>query len=104
MRLTVAVSALLLAACRPDVQPEKMPEIVRVTVEVPVSLCPGGGSDCPLLRDCYDEDPKEQTYGEAKRLANLRRASIREDCNVRMGKIRALQPPKKPPAIEGRDK
>lgn len=95
MRLTLALSALLLAGCRSEelVVPEKPPEIVRVSVEVPVALCPGGGDKCELLRDCYDEKAKEQTYGEAKRLANLRTESIAE-CNARWAKVRALQPEK----------
>ncbi len=67
------------------------PKIVRVTVEVPVSLCPKGGSDCDLLRNCYNEKPKASTYGEALRLANLRNASI-EECNKRWAKVRSLQP------------
>lgn len=104
MRYAIALIVLLLAACRPDVQPPAPPEIVRVTVEVPQALCPGGGSDCDLLRDCYDEDAKAQTYAEAKRLANLRRASIREDCNKRWAKVRAAQPPRRAPSVERKDK
>lgn len=93
MRLTVALAALLLAGCRSDelIVPEKPPEIVRVAVKEPVSLCPGGGDKCELLRDCYNETAKEQTYGEAKRLANLRAESIAE-CNARWAKVRSLQP------------
>lgn len=93
MRILLGLLLPLLASCqhRELIVPEKPPEIVRVTVEVPVSLCPGGGSDCDLLRDCYNEAAKEQTYGEAKRLANLRTESIAE-CNARWAKVRALQP------------
>lgn len=104
MRLALALIACLLATvlggCGRDnpLVIEKPPEIVRVTVKVPVSLCPEGGADCDLLRDCYDEDAKSQTYAEAKRLANLRRASIRDDCNKRWAKVRALQP--KPVAVK----
>lgn len=96
MRRSAAVAAvLLLAACQSDelIVPEKPPEIVRVAVKEPVSLCPDGGAKCDLLRDCYDEKAKEQTYGEAKRLANLRTESIAE-CNARWAKVRALQPEK----------
>lgn len=103
MRNALALTALLLAACRPDVQPESPPKIVRVVVEVPVSLCPKGGGDCALLRDCYNEEPREQSYDEAKRLANLRDASIEEDCNKRWEKVRERQP-KRAPSIEGKDK
>ena len=105
MRLAVALIACLLATawggCGRDnpLVIDKPPEIVRVTVKVPVSLCPEGGADCDLVRDCYDEDAKSQTYAEAKRLANLRRASIRDDCNKRWAKVRALQP--KPAAARG---
>ncbi len=95
MRYALALTFLVLAACRPDVQAPKPPQIVRVTVEVPVSLCPGGGSDCDLLRDCYNEPATQQTSGEAKRVANLRDASIVE-CNKRWAKVRAAQPPRKP--------
>ena len=105
MRNAIAIgAALLLAACGKDpLIVEKPPEIVRIQVEVPVSLCPGGGGDCDLLRDCYNEPAKEQTYGEAKRLANLRDASIEDDCNKRWEKVRQMQP-KRAPTIEGKDK
>lgn len=72
------------------------PKIVEVAVKTPVSLCPEGGAECALLRDCYNEKPKEQSYAEAKRLANLRDASIEDDCNKRWAKVRALQPKEKP--------
>lgn len=93
MRYAIALIVLLLAACRPDVKIDPPPKIVRVTVEVPVSLCPEGGADCELLRDCYDEPAKTQTYGEAKRLANLRKDSIAE-CNKRWADVRKQQPAK----------
>ena len=93
MRLAAALMALLmLAACRhEELVIEPPPKIVRVPVYVPVSLCPEGGADCDLLRDCIDEAAKEQTYNEAKRVANLRHASI-DECNKRWKKVRALQP------------
>lgn len=87
----------LLAGCRSDaIKIHAPPEVVKVTVKELVSLCPEGGSDCALLRDCYNEKPREQSYAEAKRLANLRDASIEEDCNLRWAKVRALQPKAKP--------
>lgn len=94
MRLAVAVAlVLLLAACgaKPEVVVPDAPKIVRVEVKVPVSMCPEGGSACDLLRDCYNEPAKFQTYNEAKRVANLRAESIAE-CNKRWAKVRALQP------------
>ena len=83
--------ALLLAGCDKTLRPDPPPKIVRVEVKVPVSLCPEGGSACDLLRDCYNEPAKEQTYNEAKRLANMRDASIKE-CNARWAKVREAQP------------
>ncbi len=83
--------ALAVTACQPEFRPEPPPKIVEVAVDKLVSLCPEGGDKCALLANCYDETAKEQTNGEAKRLANLRRASI-EECNVRMERIRSLQP------------
>jgi hypothetical protein len=71
------------ATCQP--RPPKV-ETVYVTVEKMV--------DVPeeLTRDCYDEQPKEQTYSEAKRLANLRHESLTE-CTGRMAEIRELGSP-----------
>ena len=91
MRLGLALIVLLLAGCAHDALKVAPPTIVRVEVPVPVSLCPEGGGDCALLKDCYNEAAKEQTYHEGKRLANLRDASI-EECNARWAKVRAAQP------------
>ncbi len=103
MKPALAVLALLLTSCqtKPDLRVEPAPKIVRATVEVPVSLCPKGGSDCELLRDCYNEPAKEQTYNEAKRLANLRDASI-DECNKRWARVRAAQPAR--PTVERKGK
>lgn len=99
MRHAIALIAVLLATAWPGcdraVKPDPPPKIVHATVEVPIGLCPGGGDDCELLRDCYNEAAKEQGYLEAKRVANLRDASITE-CNKRWADVRARQPPKKP--------
>lgn len=84
MRIALALTVLALAACRQDVKIDPPPELVRVTVEKIVPL------DKKLTRDCHDEAPKEQSYGEAKRLANVRKASIAE-CNKRWAQVRALQ-------------
>lgn len=100
MRIPIALAlvAFLCAfgSCDRTLRPDPPPKIVHVPIHVPVSLCPEGGSDCALLRDCYDEDAKEQTYNEAKRLANLRHASIQDDCNKRWAKVREMQPAAKP--------
>lgn len=99
MRLAIALIACLLTTAwggcgREDpLVIDKPPEIVRVVVKVAVSLCEEGGADCDLLRDCYDVPAREQTYLEAKRVANLRTKSITE-CNKRWAKVRALQPKK----------
>lgn len=97
MRLVAALMVMVLAGCSRDViKVHAPPKLVKVPVKELVSLCPEGGSDCALLRDCYNEEPREQSYAEAKRLANLRDASIDEDCNKRWAEVRALQPKKKP--------
>lgn len=97
MRLLAALTVVLLAGCARDViKVYEPPKIVKVPVKELVSLCPEGGSDCALLRDCYNEEPREQSYAEAKRLANLRDASIEDDCNKRWEKVRAMQPKAKP--------
>lgn len=87
MRLAAALTVLMLAACvpKPELIVPDAPEIVRVAVDRYVAL------PAELTADCYDEGAKEQTYGEAKRLANLRRESLAE-CNARWAKVRALQP------------
>ena len=97
MRFTIAlILPLLLAGCPKEaLRPDPPPKVVYVEVKVPVSLCPEGGADCELLADCYDEPAKEQTYGEAKRLANLRKESLAE-CSARWAKVRKLQPKSKP--------
>lgn len=85
MRLALAVSALLLAGCgpKPELVIPDAPEIVRVVVDRYVAL------PAELTVDCTDEKPRESTYGEAKRLALVRREYL-EECTSRMRKIRAL--------------
>lgn len=58
-------------------------ETVTVTVEKTVPV------PAKLTADCYDEPAQRQDDHEAKRLANLRRASLAE-CTKRMREIRAL--------------
>lgn len=95
MRIATALTCLLLAACGHEtIKIDPMPEIVYVPVDRYVSLCVDdkGKPDpkCKLLAACYDEAPREQSFNEAKRLANLRKESIAE-CNGRWGRVRKLQ-------------
>jgi hypothetical protein len=59
------------------------PQVVYVTVEklVPVPDA--------LTAPCQNEAPREQTAGEAKRLANVRGLYL-DECTGRMAEIRAL--------------
>lgn len=91
MRLSVAVILLLAGCCgsKPELVIPEAPDVVRVAVPQYVAL------PAELTGDCYNEGAKLQTYNEAKRLANLRNASI-EECNKRWSKVRELQPVAKP--------
>lgn len=84
MRLTFALTLLVLTCCGATCErrPAK-PEIVYVTVTKTVPVDPA------LTRDCHNEPAKEQSHFEAKRLANLRDASL-DECTGRMREIRAL--------------
>lgn len=83
MRTAAVVLMLALAGCKtaPTVQ---VPEVVRVTVReyVPVPD--------ELTRPCPIEQPKAQTYGEAIRLANVRKAAL-VACNGQLDAIRSLR-------------
>lgn len=83
MRHAIALIILLLAGCAS--RPPKV-ETVYVTVEKMVEVPE------ELSRDCYDEPAKEQTYAEAKRLANLRKEALAE-CTKRMQRIRDVGRP-----------
>lgn len=89
MRIFWTLSVFFLSACatKPEIVIPDTPKIVRVTVKEYVRVPE------ELLESCYDENPREQTYGEALRLANLRKASVAK-CNSDKAKIRALQPAK----------
>lgn len=81
MRLSIAlILGLSLSGCQTT--PTKT-EIVYVTVTKTVPV------PDELTRDCHNERAKEQSHYEAKRLANLRDASI-DECTGRMREIRAL--------------
>lgn len=83
MRLALALTLALLAGCAS--RPPKV-ETITVTVEriVPVPA--------DLTRDCADEAPRDQTNGEAKRLANVRKLAL-DECTGRMREIRKLGDP-----------
>lgn len=82
-RAAALMLPLLLAGCPlGNVRPPK-PEVVTVVVEKMVKVPE------QLSRDC-DEIPKQSnTYDEAKRLANARKASL-DECTGRMREIRKL--------------
>jgi len=81
-----AAPLIVLACCGATCQPRPPKvETVFVTVEKTVAVPE------ELTRDCYNEPAKEQSYGEAKRVANLRDASL-DECTGRMRKIRDLKP------------
>lgn len=77
----LALAALTLLTGCGSVPPKV--ETVTVTVTELVGIPP------KLTGDCYDEAPREQTQGEAKRLANLRHDALAE-CTGRMREIRRL--------------
>ncbi len=88
MRTLIALAVLiLLTACgeKDLIVPEAPPKIVRVPVDRYVAL------PKELTADCEDVQPKEQTYGEALRLANVRKEIIAK-CNRDKAAIRRLQP------------
>lgn len=84
MRNLAAIAVLALAGCA-SAPPVKMPDVVRVPVEVMVSV------PAALTEPCPTYEPREQTYAEAKRLALLRLESL-EACNRDKARIRALAP------------
>ena len=77
---------LVLTACgdKDLIVPEKPPRIVRVAVPTYRPL------PAELTAPCDDVEPREQTYGEALRLANVRKEIIAK-CNRDKARIRALQ-------------
>lgn len=79
--LIVLVILLALAGCQSC--PVVPPKVVHVTVEkiVPVPA--------ELTADCDPVPKRDNSLGEAVRLANSRGASLAE-CNGRMARIRAL--------------
>lgn len=84
MRHALTLTLLALAGCKTTEPLPKLPEIVKVTVTEYVAV------PAELAKPCTEYAAKEQSYGEAKRLALLRLESI-EECNKRMARIRALK-------------
>lgn len=82
-RLALTAALLMLAACQTR-QPIVVPKIVRVTVPQIVAV------PAELTRDCDDVNKRENSVGEAIRLANARAESLKE-CTGRMRKIRELK-------------
>lgn len=79
----LALIALLLALAGCQSCPTVAPEVVHVVVEriVPVPA--------ELTAPCDPVAKRDNTFGEAVRLANARAASL-EECSGRMARIRAL--------------
>lgn len=82
MRLALLGLALL-AGCQST--PEIRTEVVEVTVREYVAI------PKELTEPCQTHPAREQTYGEAIRVANARLASLVE-CNARLRAIRDLGP------------
>lgn len=73
------------ATCSTKPTPPTIPEIVRVPVITYVPL------PAEVTRDCEDVAKQSNSYGEAVRLANARKAAL-DECSGRMRQIRDLQP------------
>lgn len=89
-----ALIPVLLACCgatcsTKPTPPPTVPDVVRVQVQTFVSL------PAELTRDCEGVPKRDNSYGEAVRLANARKAAT-EECTGRMRQIRALQPGEQP--------
>ena len=84
--LSVLVLGPLLCGASCGGQKVEAPDVVEVPVDRVVPVPEN------LTRDCYDEEPREQTPLEAVRLAKVRRESLAE-CTARMRQIRALKRP-----------
>ncbi|WP_223621164.1 hypothetical protein [Lysobacter sp. ESA13C] len=91
MRRYSMILVLGLAGCQTSPPSEPvLPAVVRVPVPTYVAV------PAELTRDCDEVVKQGNTYGEAVRLANSRKAAL-DECTARMREIRALQPPDKKP-------
>ncbi|MBB1060411.1 Rz1-like lysis system protein LysC [Marilutibacter spongiae] len=88
MRSAVLIAIALMAGCRscPDI---KVPELVRVPVPTMVPV------PAELTEPCAQVAKRDNTVGEAVRLANARKAAL-EECSKRMSQIRSLGTEVKP--------
>ncbi|GAB3744768.1 Rz1-like lysis system protein LysC [Lysobacter olei] len=84
MHRFAVIACLLLAGCATCPIP-KPPEVVEVVVTKTVPVDP------KLARDCDRPAKRDDTVGEAARLANARDESLAE-CNKRLKAIRELAP------------
>jgi len=83
MHRVALILVFALAGCKTAPEVVKVPQIVKVPVREFVSVPESLSAPCPVAQK------KANTYGEAVRLANERKASL-EECNGRMKKIREL--------------
>ena len=82
MRCLALILPLVLVGCPWNTKPE-VPKVVTVTVEKIVHV------PDELTTPCDEIAKREDSYGEAVRLANARKLSLQE-CSARMARIRAL--------------
>lgn len=82
MRRHLLIACAMLAGCQ---SVPEAPEVVRVVVTKTVPV------PAELARDCDLPAKRDNTVGEAVRLANARAESLRE-CNKRLKAIRGLTP------------
>lgn len=85
--LVLATTGFTTCSRRPD--PPPIPQVVYVPVKEYKALPP------TLTADCIEVVKRNNSTGEAVRLANERKAA-NEECTGRMRDIRALQPKAKP--------
>ena len=85
MMRPLAIAILSVLACAGATCQRRPPQVETVYITVEKTV----GVPERLTRDCYDEEPREQTNGEGKRLLKVRKASLAE-CTGRMREIRAL--------------
>lgn len=83
MTRVLLLSLLALAGCASQPELPQPPTVVTVTVDRYIKL------PADLTADCGNDEAREQTYGEAKRLA-LVRDEFLDECTGRMQKLRKL--------------
>lgn len=83
MRCLSLIACLVLAGCATRAPLPKLPEVVRVPVVKIVPVPP------ELAAPCQAVAKRDNSIGEAVRLANARQAAL-EECDKRMSDIRKL--------------